>query len=222
MKVDQHIVRAINQYLAANRTTQKELCAHLEISESSMVKWKKHGGGIADNNWSKLYVLIKRYLPKDRIYISSAGVEEYSSLNEGRPQSDHAVCVPLLNSSDLLKYNPIVGIEQYAQTEKLRRIEYKPKVKGISGMFCYKLETASEGIPEDASLFVSSEAKPRNDGLVLAVTSEGEILLGYFRTTGGAFEFSAGGKNRAGKLDEIRQIFAGIYPVISYEVVCYN
>ena len=222
MKVDQYIIRAINQYIAANRTTQKYFARQRGVSEATMVKWRKSGNGISDANWSALYSRIKDYLPKDRLYISSTGDEEYSSLNEGKKNMYYIpVLIPSLKSADLIKYNPVVSVEQFAQSENITRIEYRPKVIGIGGMFSYELETASAGVPPGARLFVSSEAKPRNNSLVLAVTNGKEIVLGIFKTTGRMFELDSGEKKLTGHLDDIRRLFTGFFPVISYEVICF-
>jgi hypothetical protein len=220
MKIDQNIIRAISQYIAANKTTQKAISKQLGISEATMVKWHTVGCGITDANWTKLYALIKRYLPKDRIYISSSGQEEYSSLTDGRIYDEPAL-IPVLTSGDLAKYNAVVSIEQFAQTKKLARIEYRPKVPGIGGMFEYVLETASAGVPQGARLFVSSEAKPRNGSLVLAVTGAGEVMLGVYNSTGREFELDSGANNTSGSIEDIRRLFAGFFPVITYEVICY-
>lgn len=222
MKVDSFIVRAINQYITANKTTQKELASQLEVSEATMVKWRKQGNGIGDGNWQKLYMLIKQYLPKDRLYISSSGEEEYSSLNDGRKSMYYVpVLIPHLKPSDLIKYNSVVSIEQFAQTETIARIEYRPKVPGIGGMFCFDLVNASAGVPSGARLFVSSEAKPRNGSLVLASTNTAEIILGFFRATGRVFELDTGERKETGRIEDIRRLFTGFFPVIAYEVICY-
>ena len=222
MKVDQHIVRALNQYLAANHTTQKVLSKQLNVSESTMVQWQKVGRGITFNNWSKLYPLIKRYLPKDRIYISSTGEEEYSSMADAKKQGFYVpIAVPVMKPLNLLRYNAIVSLEQFARSESLNRTEYNPKIAGIGGIFCYELDKAGLGIPVGARLFVSSEAKPRNGSIVLCTTFSGEIVLGVFHTTGDTFELDAGERKFTGNLVETMRKFSGIFPVISYEVICY-
>ena len=222
MKVDQHIVRALNQYLAANHTTQKELSKQLNISESTMVQWQKVGRGINFANWEKLYPLIKRYLPKDRIYVSGTGDEEYSSMADAKKQGFYVpIAVPIMKPLNLLRYNAIVAIEQFARSENLSRTEYNPKIAGIGGIFAYELDKPGLGIPVGARIFASSEAKPRNNSIVLCTTVSGEIVLGVFHTTGDTFELDMGDRKFSGNLVEIWRKFSGIFPVISYEVICY-
>lgn len=222
MIVDAHIVRALNQYLAANKMTQKSLSRQLNVGEATMVQWMKPGRGIAYKNWANLYPLIKRYLPKDRIYISATGDEEYSSMSEGKKQAFFVpYVVPVMKPLNLLRYNAIISVEQFAQKENLARVEYKPKIAGIGGIFAYDLDKAALGIPVGARLFVSSEAKPRENSIVLCTTISGEIVVGVFRTSGDTFEVDSGERKFTGNLVEIYRKFGGIFPVISYEVICY-
>jgi len=222
MKVDQNIARAIKQYLAANNTTQKVLSKQIGVAESTMVQWFKPGRGISASKWAQLYPLIKRYLPKDRIYISSAGEEEYSSLNTAKKNVfNFPVMVPLLKPAELARYTPIISIEQFAQTENLPRAAYQPKVPGVGGIFCYELDVPSIGVPQGAKLFASSEAKPTNNSIVLATTLSGEIILGVFHTSGNEFELDAGDRRITGNLVEVWRKFASLFPVVCYEVICY-
>ena len=80
MRVDQHIITAIDQYLQANRLTQKEFARRLGVCEATVVKWHRAGNGVSNVHWRIIYPLIKRYLPQNRIFITNAGEEEYSSL----------------------------------------------------------------------------------------------------------------------------------------------
>lgn len=223
MRVDQHIIHAIDQYLSANRITQKEFARRLGVSEATIVKWRRQGNGISGPRWRAIYPIIKRYLPPSRIYITNAGEEEYSSLNDDKGFDPKTLPsrIPILNTEKLKKYNPIVSIEQFAQTEKLDRVDYRPKVAGVGGMFCYDLEFASNGVPTGARLFISSEVKPKNGSLVLAVAANGVVTLGTYSATGTVFELVVDGKKMPGKLDDIRRLFTGFFPVISYEVICF-
>ena len=223
MRVDQNIITAIDQYLQANRITQKEFARRLGVCEATVVKWHRAGNGISNVHWRTIYPIIKRYLPQNRIFITNAGNEEYSSLT-GEHEIDpkfQPLFVPLLNTDKLKKYNPIVGIEQFAQSENLDRVAYRPKVAGVGGIFRYDLETASNGVPAGAWLYVSSEAKPKNGSLVLAVASNGVVTLGTYSATGTVFELIVDGKKMSGKLASIRTLFTGFFPVVSYEVICF-
>lgn len=222
MKVDENIARAISEYITSSRTTQKAFAAKMGVSEATMVKWRKPGNGVAEARWKKLFPLIRPYLPKTRLYVSSAGEVEYSSMLGGRRgRFREPALIPLLKQSDLLKYDSVVNIEQFAQAEKLSRIEYRAKVPGIGGMFCFDLENASAGVPGGARLFVSSEAKPKNGSLVLAATNTAEIVLGVYSAAGRMFELDAGERRETGRIEDIRRLFTGFFPVIAYEVICY-
>jgi len=222
MKVDENIARAISQYIAASGTTQKAFASKLGVSEATMVKWRKPGNGVAEARWKTLFPLIRPYLPKSRLYVSGAGEVEYSSMLGGRRgRFREPSLIPFLQTSDLIKYNPVVSIEQFAQTEKLARIEYRPKVPGIGGMFGFDLVNASAGVPGGARLFVSSEAKPKNGSLVLAATNTAEIVLGHYSAAGRMFELDAGERRETGRIEDIRRLFTGFFPVIAYEVICY-
>ena len=219
MNVDENISKALTQYIAASGTTQKEFACQLGFCEATIVKWRRPGNGISDANWKTLYGYIKPFLPKNRLYVSGSGEEEYSSLNEKR--NAVLVQIPVLKTDDLVKYNSVVGIEQFARSARLPRVDFTPKVAGVGGMFCYDLETASNGVPVGARLYVSSEAKPKNGSLILAVATNGVVTLGTFSATGTVFELIVDGKKMSGRLDSIRTLFSGFFPVISYEVICF-
>ena len=222
MKVDSHIIRAINQYVAANNTTRRDFAAQLGVSETAMVKWNKEGKGIADENWERMFPLIKRYLPKDRFYITNSGKEEYSSLTECRKPLYATVFIPLLSTADLLRYDSVVNVERFARDEGLTRVEYKPRVANVGGMFAYDLQQAFIGVPAGATLYVSSEVKPHSDALVLAATVNREVVLGmYSLGAGGTYVLNTGDRTFSGKIEDIRRIFTAFFPVIHYEVVCY-
>lgn len=222
MRVDKNIADAISKYIAERKITQKILAAELGVSETAMVKWHMPGCGITDKNWEKLFVRIRKYLPQERIYVTGGGRPEYSSLTEKKKNLfDVLVHIPELKAGDLIRYTPVVGIEQFAREENLGCVEYCPKVAGVGGLFCHVLKTASAGVPKNARLFASSEAKPKNGRPVLAVTAGKEIVFGMYRATGRTFELNTGEKKLTGKLEDIRTMFTGFFPVISYEVVCY-
>ena len=47
------------------------------------------------------------------------------------------------------------------------------------------------------------------------------VTLGTFSATGTVFELIVDGKKMSGRLDSIRTLFSGFFPVISYEVICF-
>ena len=231
MKVDINIVNAIDQYLAANNIPQRDFAKRLGVSEATMVKWRRQGNGITGMRWATLYKFIKQYLPQDRIFISSNGEEHYSSLNDGRGGSPYfepkfvPAMVPLFSTGNIEQYNGmemVQSVEQFACQQQLPRVEYRPKVSGCGGIFAYDLPKAAAGIPQGARLYISSEAKPKNGGITLAVSSaDGRVALGIYTVTGNTFTFATQPQSITGKLQDARTVFSVLLPVIMYEVICY-
>ncbi len=223
MKVDAYIASAIDQYIMANKLTQAGFAKQLGISEATMVKWRRQGNGITGRRWAELYKHIKRYLPKERIFTASNGEEHYSSANEGAgvrvyfepkyiPQM-----VPVLEDKDLQAWPQMVqSVEQYVAGRDYKRAEYRARGPE-AGVFCYMLSSATIGIPQGAQLFVSGEAKPTNGGLVLAVTTSGEIILATYTATGNTFTLT-GSQNITGQLSKAQELFTMLAPVIEYTV----
>lgn len=228
MKIDINIVNAIDQYMLANKISANAFAEVLGISPATMVKWRRQGNGITGRRWQELYKHIKSYLPQDRIFVASNGEEHYSSLNEGTGGKAYfepkyvPQMAPVFTQEDLRRYNSMVeSVEQYACVNNLQRREYRQHIAGFGSIFCYDLPQAIVGVPAGARLYASENTKPRNGGLVLAVTSTGQILLGIYTVKGGSFTISCGVEKTTGKLAEARGMFTMICPVVMYEVFTY-
>ncbi len=108
------------------------------------------------------------------------------------------------------------AVEQYVAGRDYKRAEYRARGPE-AGVFCYMLSSATIGIPQGAQLFVSGEAKPTNGGLVLAVTTSGEIILATYTATGNTFTLT-GSQNITGQLSKAQELFTMLAPVIEYTV----
>ena len=223
MKVDAHISHAIDTYIAEHNTTQKEFAKVCGVSETTLVKWRRQGSGITSIRWKRLFELIRPYLPTSRIYIASSGEEAYSSLNEGAGRHDYfepkfiPAMIPVLDEKALLKYNSFVqSIEQFAFELNLPRIEFRPRVQSAGGLFCFKLEETQGGIPAGAFLYPSTEAKPRQNQLAIAITADKKVVVGKYTSSKDRFEIGP----VHGRLDSIRTQLNGLFPITVYEVVC--
>ena len=224
MKVDAYIVKAIDQYILDNNMTQRELAKKVGIGPATMVKWRRQGNGIADRHWISLFKLIRNYLPSERIYIAGDSEEHYSSVTEGTKEKAYfkpkyiPVMVPVLMDENLLEYHQMLqSVEQYVAGRNFPRVEYRPHIK-INGVFCYILPKSAVGVPKGARLFISSDEKPRNGGLVLAVTSENKIILAKYTTNGNSFTIAGNKETITGKLSQARQMLTMLATVIMYEV----
>jgi transcriptional regulator with XRE-family HTH domain len=223
MKVDIYITEALDKYCVQHRITQKQFARQLNVSEATMVKWRRQGTGISDIRWKSLFKLIRPYLPSDRIYLASNGEECYSSLNETVGKYNYfspkfiPALIPVLTASDLLKYNSFVqSIEQFAADHALPRVEYRPRIQSAGGLFAYQTTEEQEHIPAGATLYASTEARPKQNQITIAVTKDKRIVVGKYSASANTFKIGS----LHGSLDEISSILSGIFPVIVYEVVC--
>ena len=223
MKVDIYITEALDKYCVQHRITQKEFARQLNVSEATMVKWRRQGTGISEVRWKPLFKLLRPYLPTERIYLATNGEEQYSSLNESVGKYNYfqpkfiPAHVPVLTSSDLIAYNSFVqSIEQYAADHDLPRIEYRPRIQCAGGLFAYQMTEEQDHIPAGATLYASTEARPKQNQITLAVTKDKRIVVGKYSANSSTFKIGA----VQGRLDDISSILSGIFPVIVYEVVC--
>ncbi len=226
MRIDINISNAIDRLLLDRHITAAAFAKELGISEAALVKWRRPGNGITGRMWQALYPKIKKYLPQERIFIAQNGEEHYSSLNEtcksGNPYYEPKFIpqlVPIFTESDLLAYLPLVqSVEQYARLHNLQRTEYRPRIAGCGGMFCYELPQPCAGMPSGARLFISSEAKPKNGCMALAIDNGGKIHVGLY--TADNSMFNIGGVT--GRLAQASTIVTMLCPVIMYEVITYT
>ena len=229
MRVDSNIAAAIEQYLLDTHSTAKELCKICGISEPAMIKWRRPGKGILPRNWMVLFPIIKKYLPKDRIFIDENGKEQYSSTLEGTGGNPYfhpkyiPQMVPVFDIGQLSKFNTMVmTTEQYANNLNSSRIEYRPRTQGCgSGVFAFTVNFENPFIPKGALLFASSELRPKNGCIVLINDIDGKVSLGRYSATGDIYQIDFECSKLAGQIDKIRDNISSIFPVLYYEVTTF-
>lgn len=229
MRVDENIAKAIEQYLIETNSTARELCKIVGISEPAMIKWRRPGKGIMPRNWMLLFPLIKKYLPKDRIYLDENGEEQYSSTLEGTGGNPYfhpkfiPQMVPVFTLEQLSKFNTmIMTVEQYAVQLKSPRIEYRPREKGFGyGVFAFNVSFESSIIPKGALLFSSSEVRPKNNSIVLFADNTGKVKIGRYSIIADKFSIVSDDGKIGGAIEKIREKISFIFPVLYYEVVTF-
>lgn len=230
MKVDEHIAKAISDYLAEKRMLARDLCEAFSVSEGTLSNWRRVGRGINDENWGPLFSIIKPYLPASRIYIDSAGAEQYQSAfvvpdnqkSSVKINRNFAVqTVPKFTIQQISKFNFLLdSIEQLAQNEQAPRIDYHTKTPGC-GIGIFAIKTKSEtAVPAGAVVFASTDLKPRDGGIVLYLSLEGRVDIARFSVKGVFFELS--GKEKIfGETEKILDHVKWIFPIVHYYVVTY-
>lgn len=229
MRVDENIAKAIERYLIEKNSTARELCKIVGISEPAMIKWRRPGKGILQRNWMLLFPLIKKYLPKDRIYIDENGEEQYSSTLEGTGGNPYfhpkfiPQMVPVFTFEQLSKFNTmIMTTEQYAIQLECPRIEYRPRIQGFgSGVFAMNVNFESSIIPKGALLFASSEVRPKNNSIVIFSDNAGNVKIGRYSIIADKFSIVADDGKTGGSIEKIREKISFIFPVLYYEVVTF-
>ena len=229
MRVDENISNAIARYLKENNTTAKELCKICGISEPAMIKWRRPGKGILQKNWIVLFPIIKKYLPKERIYVDENGDEQYSSTLEGTGGNPYfnpkfvPQMVPVFDLEQVSKFNTMVmTTEQYANNLNAPRIDYRPRVAGCgSGVFAMFVNFESSIIPNGALLFASSELRPKNNSIVLVNDNAGFTKLGRYSVIADKYSIVFDDGKVGGSIEKIREKISSIFPVLYYEVVTF-
>ena len=229
MRVDSNISNAISQYLADNHSTARDLSKICGVSEPSMVKWHRPGKGILQRNWVVLFPLIKKYLPKDRIYVDENGQEQYSSTLEGTGGNPYFTpkfipqMVPIFDIAQLAKFNTMVmTTEQYAQQLKVERIDYRPRIHGCgSGVFAMYMNLDCSIIPRGALVFASSELRPKNNSIVIVNDHQENVMIGRYGVIADKYSIVFDNGRVGGAINKIREKISSIFPVLYYEVVTF-
>lgn len=231
MKIDSHIATGVERYILDQDITAKEFSRRMNVSEATVIKWRKPGNGVSEPRWNELFKLIRPYLPEDRIYLDDAGQEQYSSLVKGAsvkffepkfvPQM-----APAITEKELLNYECMLeSIEQFAIRCNVPRVEYRPRHKDKGGVFALLIESALHEpvFPAGARLFVTSEdAKPANDNTVVCrFRDKNKICIGRYQANDGEFTITPYSKEKpvSGKIAEAKKLIDWVFPVMFYEVV---
>ena len=232
MKVDSHIVSAINQYVDENKITYEDFAKQFHVSCASMTKWRRVGYGINSKNWDMLFLKIRKFLPEDRIFINDAGKEQYSSVAE--KQSAYVfdpkyvpVMVPVFSITDMDNYDDTLeSVTQFGVGLKAKTAEYRPKHKDKSSVFAIRISDDSTApvLPKQTTLFVCAGERPQQSGMVVALPTDGKAMIGYYKRTGDKFEITPFNKDNekvCGKVKDAKKLVAWIFPVLYYEVVTF-
>ena len=230
MKVDSHIVRAIEQFMAVGKISCEDFARKVGVSNAAVTKWRKVGSGITQARWQVVFPLIRKYLPEERIYIDDAGREQYSSA--AAKQSGYffepkyiPLMVPTFTMEQIAAYDDTLeSITQFGARMNAGVSEYRPKHKEKSSVFAIKLSDDKHApiLPTNTTLFVCAGERPSNSGLVVTLAG-GEPFIGVYRREGDEFviEGTDGQKKVSGKVKDAKRLIAWTYPVLYYEVVTF-
>lgn len=233
MKVDSHIAHAIDQLIAERKISNEEFSRSLGVSNASITKWRKVGNGITSMRWEVLFPLIKKYLPKDRIFINDAGMEQYSSATA--KQSSYffdpkyiPLMVPTFSLQEIAAYDDTLeSITQLGERLKSKLSEYRPKHKEKSSIFAIQMadDKLAPVFPERTTLFVCAGERPASSGLVVMLTADKVPVIGQYSRQGDEFSVTPTDGNRKhfirGKVADAKQMITWIFPVLYYEVVTF-
>lgn len=233
MKIDSHIVRAIDQFIDENGISYEEFARQQGVSCASITKWRKVGNGMTAKRWAKLFPVIRKYLPQDRIFIDDAQKEQYSSA--AAKQSSYVfepkyipLMVPVFSLEQLANYDDTLeSVMQLGIRLKAKQAEYRPKHKEKSSVFAVEItdNALAPVFPAKTTLFACAGERPVSGGLAVALPVGGKVILGTYTQRGGSFSVvSADGNPEAkvkGKVSDAKKLITWIFPVLYYEVVTF-
>lgn len=234
MKVDSHIVNAINSLIADQKISFEELANRLGVSGATITKWRKVGNGITRMRWSELFPMIRKYLPKDRLYIDDAGKEQYSSA--AAKQSSYffepkyvPLMVPSFSLSQIAAYDDTLeSVTQLGERLRVPMSEYRPKHKEKSSIFAIHLDDdlLAPVFPKRTTMFVCGGERPVSGGqvVVLAAGAKQPIIGTYLRKETEFSVIPADGNPKhaiSGKVTDAKKLITWIFPVLYYEVVTF-
>ena len=228
MKVDTNIVNAIESYLAENKIGYVIFAEMIGVSAASVTNWRKVGSGISQMRWQSVFKLIRKHLPKDRIYIDDAGHEQYLSVASKtssrvfEPQYI-PIMVPTFSLEQLLEYDDLLeSVTQFGKRLGVATSEYQPKHPDKSGVMVVLLtdDTHAPVLPRGTKLFACTGERPEDRNLVIAKLVNAGLIVGrYFR---GEDDFRITGISDDlmiyGSVNDARNIITWIFPVLYYEV----
>lgn len=232
MKVDSHIVNAIDKFIAEHGIGYDGFARKLGVSCAAITKWRKVGNGISPVRWERMFRLLKPYLPADRIFINDAQEEQYSSATEH--QSSYVfepkylpLMVPVFTMDQIGTYDDTLeSVTQLGVRLKVKNAEYRPKHKEKSSIFAIGLsdDRLAPVFPAKTTLFVCASERPVDGSLVLVLPTGGKTAIGTYSRRGDSFSVTSavGGKTvLKGKVADAKKLITWIFPVLYYEVVTF-
>ena len=232
MQIDSNIVKAIEKYLNENELMAMDLAASLGVSPATMTKWRKVGNGITDQKWDALFPLIKKYLPAERIYIDTAGVEQYSSAVQKEsaysfdPKYVPAM-IPLFSTDDLAEYdNMLESAMQFGKRTQAKQIEYRAKHPNKQGVFALRLDNDDFApvMPSGSTIFACTSETPVTGSVIVFKNAAGLVTIGRYQQKQSNFRITTLDSRSQlvqGKISEARSIITWAFPVLFYEVVTF-
>lgn len=231
MKIDSHIVRAIDKFITENGISYEEFARQQKVSCAAITKWRKVGNGITPARWERLFPLLKKYLPQDRIFIDDAQKEQYSSA--AAHQSSYVfepkympLMVPVFSMKQIAAYDDTLeSVTQLGVRLKAKKAEYRPKHKEKSSVFAVSLtdNALAPVFPVKTTLFVCAGERPVDGGLALTLPVGDGAILGTYKRQGDTFSVIAPDGTPAieGKVADAKKLLTWIFPVLYYEVVTF-
>ncbi len=232
MKVDSNIVRAIEQFMTDGKLSCEDFARNAGVSNAAVTKWRKVGSGITTVRWKIVFPLLRKYLPKERIYIDDAGHEQYSSA--AAKQSAYffepkyiPLMVPEFSLEQMSEYDDTLeSITQLGSRFKAKLAEYRPKHKNKSSVFAIRLfdDKLAPVLPKYTTLFVCAGERPSSGGMAVTLPIKGKPFVGTYNRKGNKFEIvpiCGTQKKVSGKVQDAKNIITWTYPVLYYEVVTF-
>lgn len=233
MKIDSHIVKAIDKFIEENGISYEDFARQQKVSCASITKWRKVGNGITATRWERLFPLLKKYLPQDRIFINDAQKEQYSSA--AAKQSSYffdpkyvPLMVPTFSLKEIADYDDTLeSITQLGERLKAKLSEYRPKHKDKSSIFAIQItdNKLAPVFPKRTTFFVCAGERPASSGLVLMLTADKIPVIGQYRRKGDEFSVTSADGEREhsirGKVADAKKMITWIFPVLYYEVVTF-
>lgn len=233
MKIDSFIVNAQRKYISSQKITSAEFASEMGISPACVVKWSRVGNGITEQKWQQLFPKIKKYLPKDRIYIDDSGKERYQSATEHvsgyvfEPKYVPAM-VPAIKLRYISEFdNVIESIAQFGKRLGANLVEYHPKHPDHAGVMAIEIDNNLyyPVFPINTTLFVCTGGASISNGcLCVAKDIAGEVFIGHYCEMKRQFSVTDVLTNKPliiGEISAARNFIQWIFPVLYYEVVTF-
>ena len=230
MKIDSHIVKAIEKYLSQSGTSYVDMAAKLGVTPAAVTKWKKVGSGVSPARWAIMFQLIKQYLPKDRIFIDDAGNEQYDSNTEHvssyvfKPKFI-PLMVPVFSIDQISEYDDkLESTNELGIRKKAKMAECYPS-RPVNGTII-ALELFGDNyygakINRRTIMFATTGEKPKDRGIAVVRPTSGMPIVGEYEKNGDVFtvrDMFRPGVEISGSVSNPSSVFMWIFPVLYYAV----
>ena len=232
VRVDSHIVEAIDEYLASVQGNYQDVARIVGVSAAAITKWRKVGNGITDSKWKKLFPHIRPFLPQERIYIDDTGSEQYSSTIANTPTYTFEpkyipTMIPNIPFGNLEDFdNMFESMVQFGKRIGTKEVEYRPKHSDVSGIWATSIpdKRYAPVLPEYAMLYVCTSETPRSNRMVIVKTHDNNVFVARYQLMTGKFallDIVTDKPILCEKIADARKIIQWIFPVLYYEVMTF-